>query len=416
MRNLFKKILINISILGLFLLFLPFLVKAQNNNLVVEYWDGTSWQPLAGPIFSEGNFAPGDSVLREIRVKNNSGLPQNIAVEAINYPGYPNPENIPQTDLSRALAIVIREKSGSDLYGGSTGQKTLYDFYRKFGFNANSEHVLTYNLGSSESKIYEFLIYFPGDKGNEWQKASTTFDLLIGFQGRESVGGIGVFGGGFLGGQSIIPPALTISEESVRVTTTTETTATITWTTSYRSTSQVIYSRYDEPHNLNLADTVGTPPKYGYAHTTPEYDTPAFFNGVIFHEITIEGLEPATTYYFRCVSHGSLAISREYSFTTKGVRGAQVTEKEKISVPKEEISQPPTTPEESTLMPTPKELVVPGKRELKEVIQKENLASLLLATLMTTIKKPWTIFLLILCLCGLVFVTIKERKKKKQEH
>lgn len=416
MRSLFKTILINVSILGLFLLFLPFLIKAQNNNLVVEYWDGTNWQPLAGPIFSERNFAPGDSISREIRVKNNSSFPQNIAVEAINYPGYPDYENIPQTDLSRALVIVIKEKNGPDLYGGSTGQKTLYDFYRKIGFNANSEHVLTYNLGSSESKIYEFLIYFPGDKGNEWQKTSTTFDLLIGFQGREGIEGIGVFGGRFLGGQSIIPSALTISEESVRVITTTETSVTITWTTSYRSTSQVIYSRYDEPHNLNLADTVGNPPKYGYAHTTPEYDTPAFLNGVIFHKVTIEGLEPATTYYFRCVSRGSLAISREYSFVTEGAQGAQITEKGKISIPKEEISQPPTTPEELTPESTPEKFMVSKEWEGKQATQKENFTSFLLAALITAIKKPWVIFLLILCFGGLTFLVSERRKKKKQKH
>jgi uncharacterized repeat protein (TIGR01451 family) len=47
------------------------------------------------------------------------------------------------------------------------------------------------------------------------------------------------------------------------------------------------------------------PPKYGYAQTTAEYDTPANPNGVINHTVELTGLFPDTIYYFRCVSHAS---------------------------------------------------------------------------------------------------------------
>jgi len=52
-------------------------------------------------------------------------------------------------------------------------------------------------------------------------------------------------------------------------------------------------------------------PKYGYERTTLEYSTKVFN-----HSITISGLIPGTVYYYRAVSHGSLAISYEHSFTT----------------------------------------------------------------------------------------------------
>jgi len=82
-------------------------------------------------LFDEANFLPGGSVTRWIKITNNGGESKPIATEAINYPGFPNAGNVPAYDLSRVLNIIIREKGGSDLYGGSslTGEKTLFNFY-----------------------------------------------------------------------------------------------------------------------------------------------------------------------------------------------------------------------------------------------------------------------------------------------
>jgi hypothetical protein len=38
------------------------------------------WQPLTGAIFNEANFLPGNGVTRYIRVTNNSGQSQRIAI------------------------------------------------------------------------------------------------------------------------------------------------------------------------------------------------------------------------------------------------------------------------------------------------------------------------------------------------
>ena len=67
------------------------------------------------------------------------------------------------------------------------------------------------------------------------------------------------------------PVELTISNQTS--TNIIETGITITWTTSYNSTSQVIYAVEGEIHTLDLNDFLGNPPKYGYARTTAEYDT-----------------------------------------------------------------------------------------------------------------------------------------------
>ncbi|MHA1482065.1 MAG: fibronectin type III domain-containing protein [Candidatus Heimdallarchaeaceae archaeon] len=298
MNKSIKTILIlSIAIFSAGLLFVP-LAQAQNLEVVFEETPS---------LFSEANFLPGGSVTRWVEITNNSGETKPIAVEAINYPGFPDSSSVPIDDLSRALLIVIREQGGSDLYGGSIGEKTLFNFYEDG--NIYLSDITTGNL-----KIYDFEITFPSTKENEWQEKTTGFDILIGFQGEEGNGdddgdnGDGGGGGGFL------PPGLTILEESVRVASCCETSVTISWTTSYFSTSQVMYSPEGEDHTLDLTDNIGDPPTYGYSYTTAEYNISP---KVTAHSVEITGLTPETTYYFRCASHASdPSISWQYSFVT----------------------------------------------------------------------------------------------------
>ena len=139
------------------------LAQAEAQDLIVE--------PQETPLFYETNFTPGDNITRWIKVTNNSGQPQIIAIKAINYP---NP--VLDYDLSRALMITIREKNGSDLYGGEsqTGPKTLFNFYE-----ADAIHLST--IGADAMTTYEIEITFPSEKGNDWQEKTTNFDILIGF-------------------------------------------------------------------------------------------------------------------------------------------------------------------------------------------------------------------------------------------
>ena len=345
-------------------------VEAQDDGLIVEYWTGTEWKKwLPGeesfPIFKEENFLPGDTVTRQVRVTNNSGQPQRIATEAINWPGFPNPEDMPDKDLSRALEITIREKEGSDLYGGSTGKKTLFDFYTKNGFNSTYEHVLTWGLPDGSEVIYEFEISFPSDKKNEWQGATTTFDILIGFQGTEGEesGGAGGAGGAGGGGGVGLPPGLTILSATSTVA---ATSTTITWTTNYFSTSQVVYSRSDQPHTLDL-----NAPNYGYASSTPED-----LNKVTFHSVTITDLTPDTTYYYRCISHASPpTISREFSFKTLPLeKPLEKKEKPKeLLETKSETKATLSALSRAIFKAKKEEFVAKEKPEIRTLVKKETL-------------------------------------------
>ena len=263
------------------------------NGVVFEFENS----PLS--LFDEANFLPGNSVTRWIKATNNSGESQPIATEAINYPSYPDHQNIFQEDLSRALEITIRESGGSDLYGGSsvTGVRRLFNFYE------DGETFLS-NLPNADVTEYEFEIFFPEDKENEWQKKATSFDILIGIQGQEGGGG----GGGGL------PPGLTISGEETKVFNCCgiNPSAIVTWNTSYFSTSQVIYGTTSGVFDLS-EPRPGGPPKYGYDDYIEGDDSGSL--KVTHHNVTLTGLSENITYYYRAVSHASPAtIGKEHSF------------------------------------------------------------------------------------------------------
>ncbi len=265
---------------------------AAPGDLVVEF--------EASPLFSEANFLPGDAITRFANVKNNSGTTKKIAVEAIN-------ESDPD-GLGDKLRIKITE-GATEHYNDTLAQ-----------FFADGELFLSSLAGGGTQTQYDFTISFISSAPDSYQEKSLGFDILIGFQGEG--GGInaasdGSGGGG--GGGGLIQGLVIKDEGAVSVE---ETSATIEWLTSFFATSQVVYSAENEPHLLDLTDTSGTPPRYGYAHTTPEIDTSP---RVTFHSVAISGLTPGTTYFYRVISHASPAtISREFSFTTKG---ASVTER-----------------------------------------------------------------------------------------
>lgn len=339
MNRLIKTILIiSIAIFGAGFLSASPAKANEVDELVVEYWSdaGSEWLLLAGPIFSETNFLPGQSVTRLVRVTNNSVQMQRIAVEAINQ------TNV--GDLASQLDIIIKE-GGSTIYN-----KTLKQFFD------DKEIYLSSLAGSGGQTQYNFNISFKFGAGDNYQGKSAGFNLIIGLEGTEGGLTLPGPGGSASGGLS---PGLTISNQSNPIAT--DVSVLITWNTSYPATSQVIYAIEGEKHILDLTDTTGTPPKYGYARTTPEYDTPANINGKISHLITISDLTPGTTYYYRAVSHGSLAITQEYSFTTLtpeeaaaatvaapaevGETGATLP----LQIPSTEVSKETTLPTEAAL-------------------------------------------------------------------
>ncbi len=346
MNKLLKTILIiSITIFSVGLLSANFVQAQAANELVVEYWTGTEWLPLMGPIFSETNFLPGEDVTRLVRVTNNSGQPQRIIVEAINVS---DPKN-----LGQVLNLEIKESLETHY------NDTLANF-------SNAGEFYLSDLVTGANTQYDFSIGFiSGAKGP--QGATLAFDILIGFQG--AGGGVlpGEYGGSGGGG----PPGLIIKyEKDIYINTNS---AIISWFTSYPATSRIIYSRYDQPHNFDLTDVGGSPPLYGYVNTTPEYHTPANPYGELYREIEITGLLPNTTYYFRCISHASPpTISQEHSFTTltAGEVKEEVGEIEEEIGPAEEAVGPLVGPAAARAASPTEEVIEPEETEPEEEVIK----------------------------------------------
>ncbi len=374
MNKALKIILISsIAIFGVGFLLIPSSF-AQAKDLNVQFEQT--------PLFDEANFLPGYNITRWVKVTNNSSTSQKIAAETIKER---DPDN-----LASQMNIIIKE-----------GATTLYNDTLA-SFFAAGEVFLSNLAGNSAQTQYDFIVTFDSATDNPYQGKSLGFDLLVGFQGTEGGGG---GGGGFL------PPGLTIAEESIKVIATAETSVTIIWTTSYSSTSQVIYAAAGETHTLDLTDNAGIPPKYGYAHTTLEYDTSP---KVTDHSVTITGLTPGTTYYFRSISHASLAVSYEYSFTTKGVAGGMVEEREEGKMeekekPLEEVKEElegKIPPEEEIKEETPKE----EKRSLGEIFAAEGLLAAIGAM-------PFNLRVILIIggiiIIGLIILRIIRKKKIK---
>lgn len=375
--------------------------SAQAAGLTVEFEHS--------PLFKELDWKPGDEVTRWVRVTNTSGETKPIATEAIN-------EN-DLDGLGEKLNLLIKE-----------GVTTLYNDTLA-NFFAVGEFFLS-NLGTGTQTQYDFTISFDVGSGNPYQGKTLGFDILVGFQGTE---------GGIYGGVSPSPPpsGFTILDETVEVIDTGETSVTITWNTSYSSTSRVIYARYDGNHTLDLGDI----PNYGYDYSTTEDPTK-----VLFHSVTITGLTPGTTYYFRCISHASPdSISREHSFLTKGVAGevyiAEEPGEERPEMPGEEI---PAAPGEEPKIPAivqeeikkpseerkaeeiekkPEEEVspplerteMPGAESLQKVLAEKGIGATLTAAIGRLFSQKIILIAAVVIIVGLAALRLFEKKKKKKE-
>jgi hypothetical protein len=101
-----------------------------------------------------------------------------------------------------------------------------------------------------------------------------------------------------------------ISEQSIgnATTTTPGTEQVIAWDTDDASTSRVVYGQVSVP-------ALGSAPNYGYDFSTATFDTAP--NKVQHHVVTLTGLQPDKTYYYRVISAGSPAnVSDQHSFQT----------------------------------------------------------------------------------------------------
>lgn len=384
-------------------------VWAAPDDLIVEFQNT--------PLFNEANFLPGSEVSRWTKVKNNTAGAKSIIVEAIN-------ESDPN-GLAGVFEIGIYE-GGIQRYGTTT----LAAFF------AAGEISLSNLAGGGAQTQYDFLVRFVPGANNSYQEKSLGFDILIGFKGDEGGGdgggggggnggngSSGGNGGGGGGGNGPVAQGLVIQNESAVIVT--ETTATIIWNTSFKSTSRVVYGTITGVFNFGL------PPNYGYPFSTPEFDTPANPNGVALHSVTLTGLAPATTYYFRTISHASPdTISKEVSFTTAESRS--VDESNSPSSRSNISSRPDKTLSPETLAATKKSVQTQSgaassvfentldinnaeglsSDEIQQVASDNN-ANLLVAGLFGLNLNVWWSLLLLLLLLIIYFIYNRYKLGKK---
>lgn len=236
-------------------------------------------------LFDEANFLPGQSVNRWVKVKNVSAESQTVItkVKDLNDPG----------GLGALINFEIK-KGGAVLRSG-----TLADFYLA------GEMVLS-SIAPEEEVEYVYQATFNPDSGNEDKGKTLTFNIDIGSQSTESIGGeVGGGGSGGGGGGGYAFQDLIISNEAVQVIS--DTSATITWLTNKNATSRVIYCLTSHPDIANAS-----PPNYSYSFSNSEDSVK-----ITGHSMTITGLTPGTSYFFRPISSASPEKwGKELSFTT----------------------------------------------------------------------------------------------------
>ena len=269
------------------------------------------------PLFSEVNFTPGDNINRWIRVNNNSGQAQEVIIEAIKVSDI--------DDFSQSMNLQILN-----------GPNILFNDTLKTFFN--SGEVILGGVTDQGLEQYDLSITFLPDFGNDYQALSLSFDILIGFVGTEDQ----ATDGAGTGGGATVLPGLSMLSETVTVIDVLQDSVTITWNTSYLSTSQVVYAKEGESHILDTSAV-----NFGYERS---YPNPENFNKVTGHSVTIPNLAPGTTYNFRCISHASPAtISKEFSFVTTG-DSIPDQGNEKPIIPTIPIIQPESTITESQII------------------------------------------------------------------
>ena len=213
-----------------------------------------------------------------------------------------------------------------------------------------------------------------------------------------------IFGGG--GGEGPIS-LIIFNEDNGEVLTTT---VTVTWFTNTPATSRVIYDTVSHP-------ILGSPPNYGYAFSTVEDS-----NKVTFHSVTIPGLMPGTTYYWRAISHGSGETwGDELVFTTP----VTTTPPTPPYVPPGPSPLPPPTPpipptggeetsggEEIVFGPSQGEKIATGGEEQPETNFGRFLAAI--GGFFTFENPCWIFFLGIVILIILFLLSEKKREGKRK--
>ncbi len=364
--------------LAFFALLLPGLSLASNIDITPD------------PVFDAENLIPGDEEERMVTIKNNSGNDY----ESITLGG-DRSYSIQTYDLAEVIELRVENESIN-----------LADFL-------DGETITLSNEGikENEEKNYQLAIEFQEGSGDEYQDKEISFDFIFTFiaeDKEETVEVVTASGAGAV--------AFRIFNESIE--NIGEDTATITWNTNRDAFGKVIYDTSPGQFDFEEGES-----SYGYAFFTPRTEERSSD-----HSVTITGLTPGTTYYYRSVSYASLAITVERQFTTLEEETTEeaVEGVEDVRYPEREIIPDREAPRE-TMEEDPEEKVigVEDEREIDPVVVDpepeprpwtERLSTTI-GGLNEMIDCPTLIccLLLILLLLFLIFF-LKRRRKKEEEN
>jgi len=289
--------------------------QAKASDLDVEF----SNEP--NPMFSAINFLPGDSALGWSTVLNTSSSAQKVIIWTS---GTSNPVNGKGKKLGDVLKLFVTRRGETTPFYEKNVTNFLEETDNGTTFPPVKYLVLEDSLASGNSKTYDFKIYFESSAGNEYQGATAGFDLNIKplqngqNQSEPSTTRFSMGGGTPLFDFKILNVTSSVSTASGR------NDATIEWDTNAEASTQIIYSRQDQPHTLT-----NNPPYYGYANV---YPMPEDLNFTYHHQVFLSGLTPCSTYYYRVVSHRQGVLDTvsqpEQSFTTACPQQQQTQQQE----------------------------------------------------------------------------------------
>lgn len=162
------KILVLVLIIGLTLklsgleLFKPTTARAVG-NLSVDFH-----VPEGDPIFTLDDFKPCDTEERVVTIENNYDESKKVSVIGLS--------KEETGEIASVIDFAI-SNGNADIYGGTTGTKTLKDFFED---SANSEGIVLTILDQNQSEEFFFTAVFQCNAGNEYQQKKVVFDLRIG--------------------------------------------------------------------------------------------------------------------------------------------------------------------------------------------------------------------------------------------
>lgn len=130
-------------------------------------WEGAGTGDT-GPMFTVANMAPGQASQKTITVQNDAASARPIGIRGV---------KMQETgSLGDAMEITI-SRSGTDLYGGTSGIKTVSQFFTD-SLSPNGITLGLLNSGATAS--YQVKVSFKNTANNTFQNKNLAFNLLIG--------------------------------------------------------------------------------------------------------------------------------------------------------------------------------------------------------------------------------------------